>query len=85
VSAASAVYLLGGLGVIRFVEGDKGIVFDQVPVDMVADEMIVGAATWANKRKFTVILFDKRKIIFKNLGCSYNEFSEKSFKRRRRF
>lgn len=55
VSAASAVYLLGGIGVIKFLEGDVNIVFDQVPVDFVADEMIVGAAAFANKRRFTIV------------------------------
>ena len=54
VTAASAVYLLGGLGVMKFIHGDGSFISDQVPVDFVADAMIVASAVYANQHKFTV-------------------------------
>jgi len=55
VSAASAVFLLAGIGVVKYIEGDPAYLSDQVPVDFVADAMIVAAATYANCNKFTVV------------------------------
>jgi len=55
ISAAGALYFLGGLGILHEVQGDLNNIGDQIPVDMVADYIIVAAACYANKPKLTVI------------------------------
>lgn len=55
-TAASAVFLLGGLGIMKFMEGDRSLISDQMPVDVVADTIIVAAAVYANQNKLSVII-----------------------------
>lgn len=54
VTAASAIYLTAGLGVLKYLEADPKVISDQIPVDFVGDSMIVAAATYANSHKLTV-------------------------------
>lgn len=55
VTAASAIYLLMGIGIMKAVEGNQYSIADQVPCDFVADVVIVAAATYANKNALTVV------------------------------
>ena len=55
VSAAGALYLLGGIGLIQVTHGNKHVVGDQVPVDYVVDSIIVAAAAYARTKELKVI------------------------------
>jgi len=55
VSAAAALYLFGGLGLIQVAHGNKNYIGDQIPVDMCADTIIVAAATYANSENIKVV------------------------------
>jgi len=65
VSAAGALYLLGGIGLIQVAHGNKNVVGDQVPVDYVADAVIVAAAAYARTKDMKVCI--KRKGIIKEI------------------
>ena len=55
ISAAGAVMLLGGLGIIRHLEGKATNIGDMIPVDFVVDWIIAAGACYANTNEFTVI------------------------------
>ena len=55
VSAAGALILLGGLGIIRHLEGKATNIGDHIPVDFVVDWIIVSGACYANTKDFNVI------------------------------
>lgn len=55
VTAASAIYLLMGLGIQKSIQGDLSAVSDQVPCDFVGDMVIVSGATYANSKDITVV------------------------------
>lgn len=55
VTAASAIYLLMGIGIMKAVEGNQYSIADQVPCDYVGDVVLVSAATYANKNALTVV------------------------------
>ena len=55
VSAAGALFLLGGLGIVRHLEGIATNIGDQIPVDFVADWIIVSGACYANRNDLHVI------------------------------
>jgi len=50
ISAASAFYLFIALGISTFSVGKMDLVNDQIPVDLVADAVIVAAAYYANTK-----------------------------------
>lgn len=54
VSACGALILFSGIGIVKFLPGSLDHVGDQVPVDFVADMIIVAAAYAANKKKVSV-------------------------------
>jgi len=39
---------------LKYIEADGNVISDQVPVDFIADSMIVAAATFANQNKLSV-------------------------------
>ena len=51
VSAGGALILFSGLGIIRFLPGNLDKVADHIPVDFVADFIIVAASFTAQKNK----------------------------------
>jgi len=55
VSAAAALYLFGGIGLIQVAHGNKNCIGDQIPVDMCSDTIIVAAATYANTNTLNVV------------------------------
>lgn len=55
ISAAGALYFLGGLGILHEVRGSLDNIGDQIPVDMVADAIIVAAACFAQSPKLNII------------------------------
>jgi fatty acyl-CoA reductase len=48
-SAASALYLYGGLGLVQEIFGNPNYIGDNIPCDVVVDFMIVATAYHANK------------------------------------
>lgn len=52
--ASAAIFFFGGIGLIKNLYGDENMIGDQVPVDMVADSILVAAAYEANKPKIEV-------------------------------
>ena len=54
VSACGALILFSGIGIVKVLPGSLDIVGDQIPVDYVADLIIVAAAYSANKKKISV-------------------------------
>ncbi len=54
VSAAGALYLLGGIGLIKVCKGDPTVIGDQIPVDICSDTIIVATALYANQKDITV-------------------------------
>jgi fatty acyl-CoA reductase len=54
ISAAAAFYTFVGLGVIRVGHGSLDLISDQVPVDMVADSVLVCAAFYAHSNQFNI-------------------------------
>jgi hypothetical protein len=49
VSAAGAVFLLGGIGIVNHVKGNPNNIGDLIPVDLVADFILMGACYGAKK------------------------------------
>ncbi len=43
VSAAGALFLLGGIGIVNYVKGNPNNIGDLIPVDLVADFILIGA------------------------------------------
>ena len=54
ITASSAVFLLGGIGMIKYMPGKARKVADMIPVDFVADQTIVVAAMMANTKNLHV-------------------------------
>jgi len=54
VSTAGALYLLGGIGLIKVAKGDPQLIGDQIPVDFGANTVIVAGAKYANSSNVTV-------------------------------
>lgn len=54
-SAAGGLSLAGGTGIVNYVRGDGDNIADLVPVDYVANTIIVATAMEANKPKLTII------------------------------
>jgi alcohol-forming fatty acyl-CoA reductase len=54
-SAAGGLSLGGGSGLIRFIPGDENVVSDLIPVDYVANTIIVTTAIEAGQPKMTVV------------------------------
>lgn len=54
-SAAGALSLVGGSGLINYFPGDTDITCDIIPVDYVSNSILVATAFQANKRNLTVI------------------------------
>lgn len=54
VGATSAIYLFGGMGILKIASGDPDLIADQIPVDMVADSAIVAGAFYSNKNSLNV-------------------------------
>jgi fatty acyl-CoA reductase len=44
ISAAGGLSLIGGMGVINFIHGDRNNIADLIPVDIVSNMIIVGTA-----------------------------------------
>lgn len=55
ISAAGALYFLGGIGLLKVVQGNFKNVGDQIPVDFVSDTIIVAAAAYANSQEINVL------------------------------
>ena len=51
---AGALYLLGGIGLIKVIKGDPKIIGDQIPVDICASAIIVAGAKYAKNPDLTV-------------------------------
>ena len=51
VSACGALILFSGIGIVKFLPGSLDIVGDHIPVDFVADFIIVAASYTASKNK----------------------------------
>jgi hypothetical protein len=49
ISAAGGLSLTGGIGIVNWVHGDKNNIADLIPVDIVANTILVGTALQANK------------------------------------
>ena len=47
-SAGGSLFLLGGLGIVRYLNGRNNMIGDHIPVDIVSDSIIVTAAKYAN-------------------------------------
>ena len=54
-SAAGGLSLTGAIGVINYIHGDGNNIADLVPVDLVANCILVSTALEANKPKLTVV------------------------------
>jgi len=54
VSTAGALFLLGGIGLIRVAKGDPQLIGDQIPVDFGANAIIVAGAKYAKSSNITV-------------------------------
>lgn len=54
-SAAGGLTLAGGIGIVNYVRGHGDNIADLVPVDYVANAIIVATAMEANKPKLTVV------------------------------
>mmetsp|Transcript_5722 Transcript_5722/g.4893 ORF Transcript_5722/g.4893 Transcript_5722/m.4893 type:complete len:168 (+) Transcript_5722:735-1238(+) len=55
ISAAGALYLLGGIGLIKTCKGDYDVIGDQIPVDLCSNQILVAAATYANSRMMHIV------------------------------
>lgn len=53
-STAGALYLLGGIGLIKVAKGDPELIGDQIPVDFGANAIIVAGAKYARNPSVTV-------------------------------
>lgn len=53
-AASAAIFFFTGIGLVKDLYGDENMIGDQVPVDMVADSILVAAAFEANKPKLEV-------------------------------
>lgn len=54
VTAASAVFLLSGIGMLKHIHANPNAIGDVVPVDVVSDEVIVTGAICANAKDISV-------------------------------
>jgi nucleoside-diphosphate-sugar epimerase len=54
-SAAGGLSLAGGIGIVNYVRGDGDNIADLIPVDYVANAIIVATAMEANQPKLTVV------------------------------
>ncbi|EAS00429.1 male sterility protein (macronuclear) [Tetrahymena thermophila SB210] len=54
VTAASAVFLLSGIGMLKYIHANRNAIGDVVPVDVVSDQIIVTGALCANLRDLSV-------------------------------
>lgn len=54
-SAAGGLSLAGGTGIVNYVRGDGDNIADLVPVDYVANSILVSTAIEANKPKLTIV------------------------------
>jgi len=52
---AGALYILGGLGILKVLKGDPKIIGDQIPVDFCSNAIIVAGAKYANSPQLTVV------------------------------
>ena len=66
---------------MKFMEGDRSLISDQMPVDVVADTIIVAAAVYANQNKLSVIL-EYIPYINHFTDCALNKFFKTSHYRR---
>jgi hypothetical protein len=57
VSAAGALFLLGGLGIVNFVKGDPNNIGDLIPVDLVSDFILIAACYSALSPPGTQLIF----------------------------
>jgi len=55
VTMAGALYLLGGIGLLKVLKGDPKIVGDQIPVDFCSNAIIVAGARYARSPNLTVV------------------------------
>jgi len=55
ISAAGALYFLGSIGLLKFVQGRAENIGDQIPVDFVSDTIIVAAAAYAKSPEINVV------------------------------
>ena len=51
---SAAIYFFSGIGLIKIFKGNENLIGDQIPVDFVADEIIVGSAYMARKGQIEV-------------------------------
>ena len=51
---AGALYLLGGIGLLKVLKGDPKVIGDQIPVDFGANAIIVAGAKYAKSSNITV-------------------------------
>lgn len=49
-TASSAIFLLGGIGMVKYIPGNETRLGDIIPVDFVSDHCIVAAALMANSK-----------------------------------
>lgn len=54
VTAASAVFLLSGIGMLKHIHANPNAIGDVIPVDVVSDEIIVTGAMCANMKDISV-------------------------------
>lgn len=55
VTALSAVFLLCGIGMIRYLQADERSIADIIPVDCVSDQILVVAALCANNKETNIV------------------------------
>lgn len=55
ISAAGALSLIAGMGLISFIHGKNNNIADLIPVDIVSNMIIVGTAHHANKRELKIV------------------------------
>lgn len=54
ISAAGALSLIGGIGIVNYIHGKKDNIADLIPVDIVSSSIIVGTALQANKPELKI-------------------------------